>query len=143
MTSIVKTWGLRLLWILVCCAVVYGNYKFLETKNARITVLEENLKTITAERNVLKRTLALKNSSDKATDTAVTATKQDETKHEIAKTKAAVYVDTKLKEIEMKYAEQPVTEASEQRKAMEISLERAKGMWLAYCLQEPAEKACK
>lgn len=142
-TDKIKSWGFRILWLALCVSMVYGGYKLIETKNSRIDTLQTEVKTVKTERDALQDVIVKKVESDDKTEVVVAETKKDETKHEIAKTKAAVYVDTKLKEIEAKYADQEQTEANRQRKAMEISLERAKGMWLTYCLQEPTEKACK
>ena len=51
-------------------------------------------------------------------------------------------VSTKLKAIEAKYSAQEPTKESLDRKAIEISLERSKGVWLLYCLGEPQAKEC-
>ena len=51
-------------------------------------------------------------------------------------------VAVKLKALEAKYSAQEPTKESLDRKAIEISLERSRGVWLLYCLGEPQAKEC-
>ncbi len=123
--------------------LIWGNYQVLDAKNDKITALNKNIVTITAERDALEKVIKDKLKSDKVTEKVVEVVQQKETKQEKAKSQAATYVNNKLAEIEKKYAAKEPTPANEQRKNVEISLERAKGLWLTYCLQEPTEDPCK
>lgn len=51
-------------------------------------------------------------------------------------------VSEKLKAIDSKYAAMAPSPDNSDRKAVEISLERSRGVWLLYCLAEPAAKEC-
>lgn len=51
-------------------------------------------------------------------------------------------VADKLKAIERKYGAATPSKENEDRKTIEISLERSKGVWLMYCLAEPKAKEC-
>ena len=51
-------------------------------------------------------------------------------------------VSDKLKAIETKYKAQGASRESDDRKAVEISLERSRGVWLLFCLAEPKAKEC-
>jgi hypothetical protein len=94
------------------------------------------------QRTNAKAQLALKARSDSVTVEVKAEVKQEEAKVEKAKTEARVYVEKKVAAIEEKYKAMPPTPDNEGRKAVEVSLERSKGLWLAYCLQEPQDQAC-
>lgn len=142
-TDKLKKYALRAIWVLVCLAVVWGNFKFLDYKNKKIDELNTSVTELKAKNEQLSKTIEDKGKSDDVTTTVVADTKEQEVKIVTGKTVAAKYVDNKLAEIEAKYALREQTTENAQRKALEVSLERAKGMWLTYCLQEPEEKPCK
>ena len=58
-------------------------------------------------------------------------------------TEAKRYVDKKLAEIDKKYSKLPNDEESTRAKSIEVSLERARGLWAVYCIQIPKDPACK
>lgn len=121
-------------------------YYNLGTAKFAITQLKDDVVTISADRDALKtvnQNLTKALASATATKDVVNETKGTEVKVEKASTEASKIVAKRLAEIEAKYANMAKTEQTAKLKATEISLERAKGIWLTYCLQEPAEKACK
>lgn len=139
----VKKYALKLAGVALGAALVWGNFQYINAKNERITALGEKVFVLDAEKALLEKALDNKLKSEVVTEKVVEAVKKEETKQEKAKSQAAVYVNTKLAEIEKKYATKEPSPTNEQRKNVEISLERAKGLWLTYCLQEPEEEPCK
>ena len=134
-----------ILWtgaVALCGALVWGNYQLLATKNAKIETMREQVSGLIITNSGLEKTIREKIQSDNVTEEVKTAVKEEEKTPARAKTLANEYVEKKLQEIEKKYAAEEQTELTIERKRVEISLERAKGLWLSYCLQEPKEKAC-
>lgn len=123
----------------------YG-YQKLYTSQLKITDLKAEVVDITAKRDALKTandSLAKELAAAKVTKAVIVDTKDKEVKIDKAATEASKIVNKRLAEIEAKYAGMEKNDQTSKMKAVEISLERAKGIWLTYCLQEPAEKACK
>ncbi|BAW19059.1 hypothetical protein [Ralstonia phage RP31] len=142
-------WLLRGLLALACVGAVYANFKIIDAKNKRIdeqiaTIQQKDdqIKDKDGQIKQLKKDAVDKVKSDGVTESVKTVTKAAEAKPVEAKTKAQQYVEGKLGAINKKYDALPHTTANDQRKATEISLERAKGLWLTYCLQEPQVTAC-
>lgn len=129
--------------VLICALAVYENCQILIAKNERIKSQEEKIVKLNQDNEKLKTELAKKAKSETVTETAKQEVKQAEVKVDKAKTQANLYVEKKLADIEKKYAAMEQTAANQERKRTEISLERAKGLWLTFCLQEPLEQACK
>lgn len=136
--------------VVVALALVWANFKMIDAKNERIDNLSNQLTskqadydTLNGKYEALKIDVSKKASSDGVTEVAKVEVKQAEVKQEAAKAQAAQIVENKLKAIETKYAGLEQTQANEERKRVEISLERAKGLWLTYCIQQPQDKACK
>lgn len=137
-------------FVLFCIAAVWGVFQMFQAKNEKIENLTTQyngkvgeLKTMTDKYDAAKLELSKKVSSEVATEEVKVEVKKAEVKQEKAKTEAAVIVEKKLEAIEAKYAKLEQSKANEDRKRVEISLERAKGLWLTYCIQEPQDKACK
>lgn len=142
-------WVLKVAFVGLCVGAVWANFKILDAKNQRIsdqkTLIEtrdNQIKEKDDEIKQLKEDAKKKAQSDEVTETVKAGVKQAEEKPIQAKTKAQQYVEGKLDAINKKYAALPPSAANDQRKATEISLERAKGLWLTYCLQEPKVVAC-
>lgn len=142
-------WVIKGLLVAACVGAVWANFKILDAKNQRIsdqkTLIEARDKQIEekdTEIKQLKEEAEKKAKSDLITDAVKEGLKQAETKPIQAKTKAQQYVEGRLEAINQKYSAMPPSAANDQRKATEISLERAKGLWLTYCLQEPQVAAC-
>jgi chromosome segregation ATPase len=136
--------------VLLALALVWANFEMLQAKNARITDLNNQITSKTKEYDTLngkyealKVEMSKKVTSDTATEEVKADVKKAEVKQEAAKTQANQYVEDKLKAIDSKYAALEQSKANEERKRVEISLERAKGLWLTYCLQQPQDKSCK
>lgn len=152
-----KGWVVKGVLALVCVGAVYTTVKVFQAKNDKIVIQQQ---TITAKDQVIEakdttikqkdddlkqvrqESVQTAKSADK-TEEVKAVVKQEEAKPTVAKTAANQYVETKLAAINKKYEALPQDSANAQRKATEISLERAKGLWLTYCLQEPQNAACK
>jgi predicted phage tail protein len=152
-----KGWLVKGALALVCVGALYATVKVFQVKNEKIEIQQQ---TITAKDQVIEakddtikqkddtikqvreETVKAASSAD-ATEAVKADVKQAEAKPTVAKTAANQYVESKLAAINKKYDALPQDAANEQRKATEISLERAKGLWLTYCLQEPTNAACK
>lgn len=139
----VKSYALRTVGVVLCLGLVWGNFQIIDAKNERISALNADVERVTTEKKALEEVIAKKIESDGVTVKA----KEDVVKKEVviekAKTVAEQYVSEKLQEIDKKYDDKEKTPVNDERKRVEISLERAKGLWLTFCLQEPEEKACK
>lgn len=123
----------------------YGFQK-LSTFQSKITKLKADVVEITASRDALKTandSLTKELAAAKVTKAVIVDTKDKEVKIDKAATEASKIVNKRLAEIETKYTGMEKNDQTSKMKAAEISLERAKGIWLTYCLQEPSEKACK
>lgn len=138
-----KSYVFRGLFVLACAGAFWQNFQILNAKNDRIDKLGEEIAQLNTKNEELKTELTKKVKSDIITEVAKEEVKQEEVKQEKAKTQANLYVEKKLADIEKKYAQMEQSAANQERKRVEISLERAKGLWLTFCLQEPEEKACK
>lgn len=148
MKNLFKNFSGYLAGVVILALVGLNGYTYynLGTAKFAITELKDSVVTITADRDALRTanaSLTKELASAKATKDVVTETKATEVKVEKAGTEASRIVTKRLLDIEAKYAKMAQTEQTAKLKATEISLERAKGIWLTYCLQEPAEKACK
>jgi predicted phage tail protein len=137
-------------FLLICIVAVWGVFQMFQAKNEKIENLTTQyntkageLKTMTEKYDAAKLELSKKKDSDQATEDVKVIVKEVVVKQEQAKTQANEYVENKLAAIEAKYKDLEKSAANEERKRVEISLERAKGLWLSYCLQEPQNKACK
>lgn len=128
---------------LACAGLVWANFQMLQAKDDRIKLLDEKVAALAADNEQLKTDLVNKGKSEVTTEQVKVEVKVEEGKVAKAKTQANLYVEKKLAEIEKKYSEMEKTAANEERKRTEISLERAKGVWLSFCLQEPEVPACK
>lgn len=123
----------------------YGFQK-LSAFQSKITSLKADVVEITASRDALKTandSLTKELAAAKVTKAVIVDTKDKEVKIDKAATEASKIVNKRLAEIETKYTGMEKNDQTSKMKAAEISLERAKGIWLTYCLQEPLEKACK
>ena len=142
-TDTLKGYLIKGALVLVCAVAVYENCQILIAKNDRIKAQNEQISKLTVDNENLKKELVKKVQSEAATESSKQETKQAEVKVDKAKTQANLYVEKKLADIEKKYAALEQNGANQERKRTEISLERAKGLWLTFCLQEPQEQACK
>jgi signal transduction histidine kinase len=138
----VKGYIYKAVLLVVCVLLVWANFKILDAKNDRITTLGNEVTAVTKKYEDAKAELAKKAKSDAVTVEVKAIVKDEEVKVEKAKTEARVYVEKKVAAIEEKYKVLEPTPDNEGRKAVEISLERSKGLWLSYCLQEPQDQAC-
>lgn len=145
----VKGWLVKGVIGLACIGAVYANVQILKAKDQRIQDQQaviaqknETIKNKDGEIDRLKQEALKKVASDKQTEAVKAEVKQEEAKPVAQKTLAQQYVDNKLDAINKKYSALPQDSQNAQRKATEISLERAKGLWLTYCLQEPKVAAC-
>ena len=143
MTDTLKGYLIKGVLVLICALAVYENCQILIAKNERIKAQGEEITKLTEDNENLKKELVKKAKSEEVTENSKQETKQAEAKVDVAKTKANLYVEKKLADIEKKYAAMEQTTANQERKSTEISLERAKGLWLTFCLQAPQEQACK
>lgn len=146
----VKGWLVKGVMALLCVGAVWGVFQIFEAKDKRIEAQAEVIKSkdqqIEQKSEELKQAKAegvQKGKSDDMTETVKAEVKKEEAKPVAQKTLAQQYVDNKLDAINDKYAKLEQSAANEERKRAEISLERAKGLWLTYCLQEPQVAACK
>lgn len=146
----VKSILFKILLVVFCALLVWANYAMLQAKDARIDALGVTVTTLKSENKVLddrnKEVLAAlskKADSDDATEEVKLVVKKVEEQQEKIRTDANKYVDTQLQKINAKYAALEKTKINEERRSIEISLERARGLWKSYCIQEPAADACK
>lgn len=128
--------------VITCGAYSYHQHGVIGDNETKIATLNKDVADGKLEIDKLKEKLEKKHKSDEATEKTVATVTKNETNIVSAKTQAAVYVDNKLAAIEKKYADKEKTIQNQQAKETEVSLERAKGMWLAFCLQEPAAQTC-
>lgn len=142
-TEKLKSYALGAAGLALCLGLVWGNFQILNAKNERIKTMEGTIGQLQTEKSALEDAISKKVSSDVVTETAKVEVEKKEVKIEKAKTTAEKYVADKLTEIDKKYDDKEKTPVNEERKRTEISLERAKGLWLTFCLQAPEEKACK
>lgn len=142
-TNKVKEYLIKGAFVLLCAGAVWQNFKILEAKNDRIDIQEGTIAQLVADNEELKKEIVNKSKSDVVTQLVKEEVKKEEVKQEKAKTQANLYVEEKLAAIEKKYAELEKSATNEERMRTEISLERAKGLWLTFCLQEPEQQACK
>ena len=143
LTSKVKGYLIKGALVAVCAAAVWMNIQILSAKNERIKTHEATIVKLTKDNEDLKKEMLNKGKSEAITELAKEDLKKTETKHEKAKSQANQYVEKKLADIEKKYAAMEQSATNLERKRTEISLERAKGLWLSFCLQAPQEQACK
>lgn len=139
----IKGYLIKSVFVLICAGVVWQNWQMISAKNDRIKAHEETIVQLTKEKEDLKKEMIKKGESEAVTELVKEDLKKTEVKHEKAKSQANQYVEKKLTEIEKKYSAMEQSAANAERKRTEISLERAKGLWLSYCLQAPEEQACK
>ena len=142
-TDTVKGYLIKGALVVVCAGAVWQNCQILNAKNERIKTQDEAIVKLTQEKKDLEKELLNKGKSDAVTEGGKQELKQEEVKIDKAKSQANLYVENKLAAIEKKYAAMEQTAANQERKRTEISLERAKGLWLTFCLQEPQQQACK
>lgn len=136
--------------IVVCLLLVWANFAINQAKEAkieglndRVTVLKGDKVVLEDKNKALKIDIKNKASSDNTTELVKVDVKAVEVKQEKVKTQAAKQVEKKLEEINQKYEKLEQSQINHERKAVEISLERAKGLWVTYCNQAPTEEACK
>lgn len=139
----IKKGALLVAGIALCAALVYQLFLIYEAKDDRIKTQATEIIRLNGENKQLKDEAVKDVQSGQVTEKVKAATKVEEAKPEKAKTVAGVYVEQKLADIEKKYAAKEQNAANTERKRTEISLERAKGLWMTYCLQEPEVAACK
>ncbi len=142
-TNTVKGWLVKGAFVALCAALAWQVWLIIDAKNERLKTQGDTIIRLTGENKKLRADAAAKARSDVVTETVKEAVKQEEAKPIQTKTLAEQYVENKLAQIEEKYAAKEKSAANEERKRTEISLERAKGLWLTYCLQAPQEAACK
>lgn len=119
------------------------NAAVLDHKEAMIKQLTDEVNAKAATIRSQEEQLALKGKSE-ATTTAVIESLQQELKDaKIKETAAEISAKQQMRAIDDKYSKLPKTAANEERRAVEISVARAKGLWATYCLQEPASAYCK
>lgn len=140
-TFIKKYFGVVVILAVIASGV--GAYYYIDNQRVEIADLKKTSGDLKEANDKLTENATKRVDSDKTTDKVVEETKKEEVKVVAAKTQASIYVENKLAEINKKYDEKEKTERNAELRATEISLERAKGMWLAYCLKEPVEQACK
>lgn len=140
-TFIKKYFGVVVIMAVIASGV--GAYYYIDNQRVEIADLKKTSGDLKEANDKLTENATKRVDSDKTTDKVVEETKKEEVKVVAAKTQASIYVENKLAEINKKYDEKEKTERNAELRATEISLERAKGMWLAYCLKEPVEQACK
>lgn len=138
----VKSWTLKIAALALCAGLVWANYEIIDAKNTRIDSLATEVSNQKGKVTALEEELAKKVKSEVVTEAVKEEVKVAEVKVVKAKTEASVYVEKKVAEIDAKYDALPVNPSNDSRKAVEKSLERSKGMWMTYCLQEPTVSAC-
>lgn len=143
MTDMVKGWLLKGALALLCLALAHQVYQIIDAKNERLKTQAEEITRLQSDNKKLRDEIQTKAKSDAVTDAVKAEIKKEEAVPVQAKTLAEQYVENKLASIEKKYAAKEQNAANEERKRAEISLERAKGLWLTYCLQAPQTVACK
>lgn len=143
MTNVIKGYLIKGAVALTCVGVLWQNYQTIVDKNELIEVHEKTIEQLNKDKEELKKEMLKKGKSEAATEQVKSDLKQTEVKHEKTKSQANQYVEKKLAAIEKKYADMEQNAANAERKRIEISLERAKGLWLTYCLQVPEDHACK
>jgi polyhydroxyalkanoate synthesis regulator phasin len=129
--------------VLACSAAIWQNIQVLIAKEQRIVTQEAVIAQLTQVNEDLRKDIVNKAKSEIVTEQSKEILSQVVDRHERAKTQANLYVEKKLIAIESKYALMEKNAINAERKRVEISLERAKGLWLTYCLQEPLDVACK
>lgn len=142
-TDKVKSWLLDGVIAALCVGLLYTGFQVIDGRNKHIEDQDRIIVALQNENTQLKIEAVNKVKSDAVTEEVKTVVKQAETKPAQVKTLAQQYVDNKLADIDKKYAELPQSAINDERKRTEVSLERAKGLWLTYCLQEPQYVACK
>lgn len=139
MLSKIKLWAIVIVVGALLASTGYFGYKYFTTE----VKLEQNkVTTLTEKNDGLKTDIIKKDSSDAVTAEVKQEVKKEETAVTKAKTAAKISVEQKMKEITAKYEAMEKTAENEKRKQTEISLERARGLFLTFCLQEPEEKLC-
>lgn len=136
--------------IVICLLMVWANFAIIKAKDAFIDGLKDKVINLKSDKKVLeeknkelKTDIKNKVISDDTTEEVKVEVKAVEVKQEKVKTQAAKQVEKKLEEINQKYEKLEQSQVNQERKAIEISLERAKGLWVTYCNQAPTEEACK
>lgn len=135
---------------IICVLLVWANFSMLQAKNERIenlntTITDLNKKVVETNEKYeqAKKDLLKKNNSEQATEEVKAEVKQVEVVQEKVKTQANQYVEKKLAEINDKYSKLEQSKVNQERKEVEISLQRASGLWMTYCAQVPDDLACK
>lgn len=133
----------KFIGLVACGLLAWAVIAIFQAKNMHITDLNTKLTNAASANKELKNQLEKKGKSDDATQDVVASVKDSLDKQESAQVTTIQYVDRKVVEIREKYSQLPATPDNEARKAADISLERAKGLWVAYCLQDAINEACK
>jgi hypothetical protein len=133
----------KFIGLLICGLLAWAVIAIFQAKNEHITDLNTKLSNAASANKELKTQLEKKGKSDVATQDVVAGVKESLDKQESAKVNTVHYVDRKVVEIRKKYSQLPATPDNEAQKAADISLERMKGLWMTYCLQDATNDACK
>lgn len=141
-SSRVRGYSFSALAALLFSVAGWQGYKVYDGKNKQIASQEQAIVQLKADKEELKKDIIKKVESDGITGASKAEVKEVQAKVEKAKTLANQYVDTKVSEIKAKYEKLEASTANAERQRTEISLERAKGLWLAFCLQEPQHEHC-
>jgi predicted negative regulator of RcsB-dependent stress response len=132
--------------IVLCALVVAGGYIAWDSysdQKAKIAQLETEKTQKDEKIQELQGNDTKDNDFKEAIDKVDTKTSEEIKQAQKEVTEAKRYVDKRLAEIDKKYKSLPDDEESSRAKTIEISLERARGMWAVYCIQVPKDPACK
>ena len=128
--------------VLIALVLALG-YKLYQSQKQEISGLNETVEQLKKDKEDLKKELSKKTQSDEVTESIKEEVKEEVKQVEIKKSQAHILVEKKLNDIQAKYATLEQTEENKLRMETEISLERAKGLWLSFCLHEPEANPCE
>jgi len=119
------------------------NAAVLDHKEATIKQLTEEVESKNSVIKSQEDQLALKGKSEAATTAVIESLQKDLKDAKVKETAAEISAKQQMQAIDEKYSKLPKTAANDERRTVEISVARAKGLWATYCLQEPASAYCK
>lgn len=143
LTEKAKDVVIKLLFIALCVGGVWTLYQMHQAKNAKIELLNKEVSETKTKLADAEKNLKIQEDTAKITEDVTAKVVKEEVKVIKVETEASKYVTDKLAAIEKKYKDLEQTPANIERKNIEISVERMRGIWFTYCLQEPEDKACK
>lgn len=128
--------------IIMTVLLFFGAKQWIDSKNNRISYLEEAYKRVEGERDTALEELRLKNQSDKASSEVTEKLQENKVTDAKKQTDAEKAVKKKINEINEKYSKLPDTPNNQRLKETEIATERVRGLWKSYCIAEPKAVDC-